>query len=198
MRVWSYVITTDGGGAPNYDGPAVTLTICKPYIRRHARPGDMVLAFNGRTLSRNPHSVRWAGIVSEVVPLDHYWDDPRFRAKRPDRSDTPDNIYRLLDGQWFQVPNNSHDLDSLKNDTSGKNALIFSRVWHLGELEPELPEIFDLRVIARRNEPDFRIEPDEQHQLMRWLDDHHCGLPKPRKSSRCRPRPRMQGVPSTC
>lgn len=75
MRVWSYVITTDGGGAPNYDGPAVTLTICKPYIRRYARPGDMVLAFNGRTLSRNPHSVRWAGIVSEVVPLDHYWDD---------------------------------------------------------------------------------------------------------------------------
>jgi hypothetical protein len=86
MRVWSYVITSDRGSAPNFEAPAVTLTVCKPRIRRSARIGDLVLAFNARTLSRNPHPLRWAGVVSEAIPLEHYWTDARFRAKRQDRS----------------------------------------------------------------------------------------------------------------
>ena len=92
MRVWSYVITYDGGSAPNFDPPAVTLVVCKPRIRKNAREGDLVLAFNGRPLAANPHSLRWAGIVEKVVPMEQYWEDSRFRAKRPGRSPTPDNF----------------------------------------------------------------------------------------------------------
>lgn len=150
MRVRSYIITTDRGIAPNYEGPAVTLTICKPRIRMRAQQGDLVLAFNGRTLATNPHSVRWAGIVSEVLPLEDYWDDPGFLAKRPDRSDTPDNIYQLIDGHLSQEPNSSHDEGNIATDIRGKNALIFSQAWHMGDDRPELPDVFDLRVVASR------------------------------------------------
>lgn len=43
MRVHTYVIAVDSGGAPNYDAPAVTLAVCKPRIRKKARIGDLVL-----------------------------------------------------------------------------------------------------------------------------------------------------------
>lgn len=179
MRVWSYVITTDRGSAPNYDGPAVTLTICKPRIRMRAQPSDLVLAFNGRALASNPHSVRWAGIVSEVLPLERYWDDPRFRGKRPDRSDTPDNIYRMIDGTFLQVPNNSHGEGSIATDLRGMNALIFTRAWHMGDGRPELPPVFNLRVTAnRRLEPSREIEAGEWIELEGWLNANDCGIPR--------------------
>ena len=189
MRVWSYVITTDRGSAPNYDGPAVTLTICKPRIRMRAKKDELVLAFNGRTLAANRHSVRWAGIVSEVLPIEEYWDDPRFRGKRPDRSETPDNIYQLIDGNLLQVPNTSHSEGNIATDIRGKNALIFSRVWHMGDDRPELPDIFDLRVVAnRRLEPLREISSQEWIELEGWLTAHDCGLPPHSKGPRCRPR----------
>jgi hypothetical protein len=54
MIVWSYVITVDGGGAPNFLPPATTLTLCKPKIRQRARRGDLVIAFNGQSLHPEP------------------------------------------------------------------------------------------------------------------------------------------------
>jgi hypothetical protein len=64
MYVWTYVITYDEGGAPNFEPPATTLTVCKPRIRRAAERGDVVLAFNGARLNpAEPHSVRWAGVA---------------------------------------------------------------------------------------------------------------------------------------
>jgi Nucleotide modification associated domain 2 len=102
MKVWTYVITVDRGGAPNFEPPETTLTVSKSRIRRRARVGELLLAFDGATLNIiEPHSVRWAGIVSEVIPLKDYWRDSRFEGKKPGRSrgplELPDNIYR---GQW--------------------------------------------------------------------------------------------------
>lgn len=199
MRAWSYVITTDRGSAPNYDGPAVTLTICKPRIRMRAEEGDLVLAFNGRTLASNPHSVRWAGIVSEVLPMEKYWDDRRFYGKRPDHSQTPDNIYRMIEGRFSQVPNSSHGPNNIATDIHGKNALIFSQAWHMGDDRPELPEFFDLRVVDnRRLEPLREISSQEWIELRDWLKAHDCGLPRNRKGSPCVPRQPSQRKRAKC
>lgn len=178
MRVWSYVITTDRGSAPNFDPPAVTLTVCKPRIRRSAQVDDLVLAFNGKPLSANPHSVRWAGIVAEVIPLEYYWNDARFRSKRPERSAVPDNIYRLDQGTWVQVPNSTHDAENVKTDIWGANALIFGKAWYFGATAPELPSHHDLRVTAnRRLEPLREICGEEWLELEAWLATHDVGLP---------------------
>lgn len=179
MRVWGYVITTDRGSAPNFEAPAVTLTVCKPRIRRSARVGDLVLAFNGKRLSQNPHSIRWAGVVTEVVPLEQYWTDARFRGKRPDRSAVPDNIYRLDGTAWHQVPNTTHDEGNVATDLSGRNALVFGEAWYFGDSQPELPKVFDLRVPMnqRRNEPLRQISDDEWRVLREWLRAHAVGLP---------------------
>jgi hypothetical protein len=99
MNVWTYVIRVDKGGAPNLEAPSTTLTVCKPRIRKAAKCGDLVLAFNGKALNpAEPDSVRWAGVVSEVIPLKDYWNDSRFEGKKPGRprgpGESPDNIYR--------------------------------------------------------------------------------------------------------
>jgi Nucleotide modification associated domain 2 len=83
MKVWRYVITVDDGGAPNFEPPETTLTVCKPGIRKGAERGEFVLAFNGKPLNpREPHSVRWAGVVSDIIPLKDYWNDWTTRIRR--------------------------------------------------------------------------------------------------------------------
>ncbi|UBS34756.1 hypothetical protein LBX01_14990 [Altererythrobacter sp. N1] len=148
-------------------------------IRRNARVGDLVLAFNGKRLSKNPHSLRWAGVVSEVLPLEQYWADRRFRGKRPDRSPVPDNIYRLDGGLWHQEPNATHDESNVATDLSGRNVLVFGAAWYFGDTQPNLPEVFDLRVSmnGRRNEPLRQIGSDEWCTLRKWLGERDVGLP---------------------
>src|SRR5687768_240801 len=119
MIVWTYVITYDENTAPNFEPPAATLTVCKPDIRRLADQGHLVLAFNGKRLHPEPHSVRCAGIVSEVIPLARYWHDSRFKEKKPGNSLTPDNIYRPAARRLVQVPNSTHGQDSVRRDVGG-------------------------------------------------------------------------------
>ena len=84
MKLWRYVMTVDTGFAPNFAPPRTTLATCMPDIRKKAQRGEIVLAFNGKPLNADePHSVRWAGVISQALPLADYWNDPDFQAKRP-------------------------------------------------------------------------------------------------------------------
>ncbi|WP_407932001.1 Nmad2 family putative nucleotide modification protein [Erythrobacter aurantius] len=175
----SYVMSTDRGSAPNYDGGAVTLAICKPRVRRKGQPGDLLLGFNGSALSSRPNSLRWAGLVAEVMALEDYWEDPRFKTKQPGHSNTPDNIYRSENGTTIQVPNSSHDCANMETDLSGRNTLICGKAWHFGDDGPELPEYFGLHVPmnARRTEPLREIPRAVWIALEAWLDHNDAGLP---------------------
>lgn len=189
MNVWSYVITTDSGAAPNFDPPAATLAICKPRIRRNAQEGELVIAFNGRTLSSEPHSVRWAGIVSKVLWLADYWNDPRFARKKPSHSSTPDNIYRHEGGYWIQESNNIHNFNDLSRDCGGQNALVFDQYWYLGASDEPLEQEFGLRVASscRRTEPKSIISHGQWMELEGWLSLRAKAPKKMNGSRRCKP-----------
>jgi hypothetical protein len=197
MRVWTYVITYDDGGAPNFDLPATTLTVCKPNIRRAARPGHLVLAFNGARLNpAEPHSVRWAGVVSEVIPMKDYWNDLRFQDKKQGRAQKlPDNIYRPTnDGRFEQVPNATHKPDALARDVGGMNALALSPSWHFGEAVAVLPTHFKLRMIGgRRNHRLVEIDEPTWRELKQWLDDNVPESrplePSIKRGTQCAPQP---------
>ena len=108
MRVHTYVIVVDSGAAPNYDKPFTTLAVCKPRIRRKAGIGELVLAFAGQKVNPyEPHTVVWAGVVTEKLSFAEYWNDTRFAGKKPDRALTPDNFYRPTKGDgllWVENP----------------------------------------------------------------------------------------------
>ena len=42
-KVFSYVVATDTGVAPNVDGGVCTVCLCKPEIRRNAVVGDWIV-----------------------------------------------------------------------------------------------------------------------------------------------------------
>lgn len=185
MRVWTYAIATDAGGAPNFEPPCATLAICKPPIRRKAEIGDLVLAFNGRDAERaagarwEPNSVRWAGIVSEALPFARYWSDPRFAGKRTGWARMPDNIYELVDGVLTQVVNQVHDDGHVANDLRGENALVFTRAWYFGDSAPVLPEAFGLwmPVRARIGQRLTILADGTAQRVIAWLDDQPRAAP---------------------
>ena len=172
MKVFSYVMTVDDGGAPNLDAPFTTLAVCKPRIRFSALPGDLVIGFSGQTLSAEPHAVRWAGIVRERLPFADYWNDPRFQSKKPGFAEMPDNIYRQLGSEMVQVPNLKHRPDESSKDLSGRLVLAFDPSWYFGPSNPMLPAKFGLRIVGgRRGHRVTEISPQCWTELTRWLDD---------------------------
>ena len=187
MRVWRYVITVDRGGAPNFEPPMATLTLCKPRIREKAKCGELVLAFNGSSLNPyEPHSVRWAGIVSELVPMSKYWDDRRFIAKRPElyggkrAGGLADNIYVTTpEGRLTQVKNETHVPADTERDVGGINVLVFQQVWYFGSTAPVIPREFNLRIEnGRRAHRISEISEDEWCELAAWLNKNDASKNK--------------------
>lgn len=178
MRIHTYVIAIDAGSAPNYDPPFVTLTVCKPRIRKKAAKGDCVIAFAGSGVNpSDPHAVVWAGVVTEVIPLAEYWSDPRFAGKKPARTSRPDNFYRPSRGGFIQVANPVHGEDSFSRDVSGLNALVFDPAWRFGAYGPRLPTDFGLRMVGgRRGERICELSTEEWRKLRRWLTAQSPGL----------------------
>jgi hypothetical protein len=172
VRVHTYVIATDAGSAPNYDRPFVTLAVCKPRVRRKAEIGELVLAFAGKQVNpTEPHTVVWAGLVTEKMGFAEYWADRRFAGKKPDKSEHPDNFYRPVNGGLLWVQNDVHGPEAMDHDTSGKFVLGFSPSWRFGGYGPLMPSEFGLRMVnGRRGERFSELSESEWKRLNAWLD----------------------------
>ncbi len=98
-RTYVYKLTSDRGGAPCApppragDEPLLTLSICKPAIRRTAQPGDRIVGISSRALAQSDvyplNAVIYAAIVGEACDAREY-----FAARSPFRS-RPDCIYQF-------------------------------------------------------------------------------------------------------
>jgi len=103
VTVFSYVIEHDLGFAPNPFHGVCTLACCKPQIRKAAKVGDYVLGTGAVKPKLRGHLTFWMR-VDEVVTFDQYWQDRRFRRKKPRMSGTTalrygDNIYHRDGGK---------------------------------------------------------------------------------------------------
>lgn len=155
VKAIGYLMTNDTGFAPNPFHGHLTLATCKPSVRRARKVGEWVAGFASkelvkRSLKSGLH-IPFTGLVylmrvCEVMPLDEYFRDPRFEAKRPtsnlgNRAERcGDNIYyRGKDGGYRQLRNDFHGQKAVEHDTGGRNALIASEFYYLGQncLVPE-------------------------------------------------------------
>ena len=84
-RTHSYVVTGDGGYAPNVDGGVCTLCICKPRIRSTARPGDWVV---GLWPAPDHKCVTYVMRIGRVLTMEEYAECGEFNHKRPAQSRT--------------------------------------------------------------------------------------------------------------
>ena len=153
MVLFSYVVARDYGFAPNPFHGYCTLATCKPIVRRVADVGDWILGTGSQTRKRKGHAV-FLMRVTEVLTFERYWEDPRFRVKRPDLRGSKkqafgDNIYhRDPSGGWLQE-NSHHTLSdgsanplNVANDTKTNRVLVSDDFVYWGGSGPKLPRRF--------------------------------------------------------
>lgn len=113
QRIYVYKCVVDDGGAPCIDGDLLTLTICKPYIRSTARPGDLIFAF-GSNAESPANRLVFVAEVSRRMPGGKYFDGEEFVARK-------DCIYERLPNGRLQRRSNArfHDYEGARTSDLG-------------------------------------------------------------------------------
>jgi len=161
MKLYSYVIPRDYGFAPNPYFNYCTLATCKPVIRRCAQLGDWVAAF-GAAGSPVHEKLVVLMRVEETLSFDGYWEDERFRCKRPVFNKGVmhmygDNIYHHVGEEWMQefshhsMPNGSINYVNLDRDTQTDRVLIAQDYYYFGNNAIDMPQRFETLIRKGRN-----------------------------------------------
>lgn len=148
MRVFSYVVVSDTGFAPNPFHGVCTLACCKPEIRSVARVGDLVVGMSSRC-----ERIVYAMQVSRALTFGDYWSDEVGRAKRAKgpartaRERLGDCIYGPIGKELFHASPSAHaesasctTEDHCRRDLGGKYVLLASRFCYFGGHGPPLPQ----------------------------------------------------------
>lgn len=156
MKLYSYVIPRDFGFAPNPYFNYCTLATCKPVIRRCAQVGDWVAAFGAARTTVHERLIVLMR-VEETLSFDQYWEDDRFRSKRPVFSKGVihmygDNIYHHDGGNWMQEvshhsrPDGSINYINLDRDTGTDRVLIATEFYYFGSNAIVIPPEFNMLI----------------------------------------------------
>lgn len=182
VNVFSYVIEHDLGFAPNPFHRVCSLACCKPDIRKAANVGDYILGTGGAKQHLQAHLVYWMR-VDEILSFDEYWNDARFRRKKPVMSGTTymrygDNIYRHgADGTFLQsdsfhsMEDGSPSKGDITRDTKKTDHVLLGREFaYWGRAAIELPA--HLRCFVKKGPGHKRtFTQKEIDDLMEWLGD---------------------------
>ena len=147
-RLYSYVLREDTGFAPNPYHGFCTLACCKPQIRLRAEIGDWVIATGSNAKDkRRGGFLSFAMRVTEILSFQEYWNDERFRAKRPDLGGSleeacGDNLYRRdpTSGGWLPIPAYHCEFSEMQWDTGVDRVLISDDFVYWGGNGPALTE----------------------------------------------------------
>ena len=196
MRLHSYVVARDYGFAPNPFFGFCTLATCKPIIRATAERGDWVIGTRSKTHGRDGYLV-FAMRVTDTLTFDEYWNDPRFREKRPNLHGSKkqafgDNIYHhsAPPRRWRQedshhsLPDGSMNRRNVVHDTQTDRVLISDDFVYWGGDGPRIPKrLRNFRGIdlcgKRGHKNSF---PDDMiAEFERWIRSTgkkgYCGVP---------------------
>ena len=147
------MIARDYGFAPNPFFGVCTLATCKPRIRKTALVGDWIIGTGSAKYGRQGFLI-FAMRVTETMTFNEYWNDERFRRKRPNllgsvKQAFGDNIYVKDDtGCWHQE-NSHHSYNTglpnphnIRNDTKTDRVLCSTDYAYWGGSGPIIPDKF--------------------------------------------------------
>lgn len=183
-RLYRYVIDHDKGFAPNPFFGVCTLACCKPSIRKYAETGDIVVGFGPKKYKLDGQIIYWME-VDEIIDFSTYWEDPRFRMKRPQMGGSlclcfGDNIYhRCPDtGEWIQEesfhsdPNSLVGLGNLKRDTGRTEKVLIGREYaYWGGFALAPPERFHCLIKGGIGEQYSVDDEALKEEFIAWLKD---------------------------
>lgn len=185
MDGFFYVVARDFGFAPNPFHGTCTLATCKPTIRRVASVGDWIFGIGGRRLKAAGRLI-FAMEVAETMTFNEYWEDPRFRAKRPVRNGSRkmllgDNIYHSdpESGPWIQEdshhsrPDGTPNPDNVTHDTQTDRVLVGFPFYYFGRGAPVIPPDLLIALRYSNGQGHRRRSLDECRDLLQWLHTNH-------------------------
>jgi hypothetical protein len=204
--LFSYIVTTDSGFAPNPFGGICTLACSKPNIRKNANVGDWII---GTTPSPDKARLVYAMRVDRGLTFEMYWDFPEYECKKPGKDNgCGDNIYKKgPDGHLVQVKNLFHGKEHFKTDTSINRVLISKTFYYFGKESVEIPEKFRSVIVTTQGHKTLKPNPPNSNKrdivppFLEWLqgkfeqgvhgDPAHvkakCKLPTPEICSNKKP-----------
>jgi len=156
MRLYSYVVARDYGFAPNPFHGVCTLATCMQTIRETAKIGDWIIGTGSKEYKKRQIEgcLLYCMRVDEIIPFDEYWNDARFRIKRPIinaslKYQMGDNIYHRVNGV-FRQENSHHSCEdgslnpnNLEKDTGRtERVLIGWRFVYWGSDAAKIPCMF--------------------------------------------------------
>ena len=166
LQLFSYVVEHDTGFAPNPDHGYCTLAHCK-YKKCSKRRNliemaqhddwqhdNWVAGTGGADLSKSAGHGKLIYLmrITEILSLEKYWNDPRFRKKRPS-------------------PNQKFPGDNKKNEIeAGRFVLISDHFWYFGKNAQKLPPSLAEKI--EKKGPYYRrqsIKPSTVRELIDWV-----------------------------
>lgn len=174
MRLCSYVIKHDTGLAPNPFWGYCTLALCTPnHMGIRLDSGDWILGVSSKS---SGNRLIYAMKVDEQMHMNDYFNDPRFKRKKPNpmgtwRQRCGDNQYYLdKDKNWCAIPSVYHSTksDHLK-DTKYPYVFIGRTFYYFGEKANPLLKCFEPLVQNRRG---VTCNHDEKlvQRFIKWLE----------------------------
>lgn len=210
-EIYRYVVSHDGGTAPNPFYGWCTLAICKPRIRKSANVGDWIVGFRACNLGNVRTGfghVLYAMKVEETLTFSEYWQDKRFSSRRPSRTNSgPDNIYRPVLSpvgvealEW--VENDVHGPDACTRDLSGQRVLVARRFWYFGDKSAEEDKRLPIGLLHIAPTTQGHVvrkhrQPNDVGRLEAWLQKFPPGMSAGPTTPRNRT-PDMKPLPRTC
>ena len=176
MRLHTYVVRQDLGFAPNPYHGFCTLAVCMTRIRKGAEVGDWVLGTGSadRRVKRGGYAV-YAMRVTKILTFNEYWNDERFRKKRPNLKASPknaagDNFYFIDEksGKWRQIP--AYHSDQMKKDTDVNRVLISNDFIYWGGSGPQVPEFCGVDIVHKKSgHSNKRFSPEIVKAFVHWI-----------------------------
>lgn len=161
MRLYSYVVKTDSGFAPNPSDNYCTLACCKPKIRKKAEIDDWVIG-TGSKRNVGVNSLIYAMKITEKVTFEQYSYDKRFKNRI-------DNIYYVENEILKQKDNTYHHQDDMDYDLRGVYVLISDYFLYFGKDAKLIPEKFNEII---KSGPGHKCNFDKKliMNFLKWLD----------------------------
>lgn len=173
MKRYLYKLIVDNGGAPCIQNGLLSLAICKPRIREHAKKNDWIFGFAGKALDATHSNNRliYVAQVSQIVRGDEYYRSNGEYGNRPDC------IYQYSRGSYRPRKDAryhkkgvalTHDLGSVEDGYSRATVLLSERYRYFHKNGPEPAANSEIRQLLKNLSQGHRVNLSDH--LLNELD----------------------------
>ncbi len=173
MDLFTYIISTDSGFAPNPFWGVCTLALCKPQIRLYARVGDWVAGFASKVRG---NGLIYAMEITEKMTLGEYFEFARAnlpgkvpKVRYKDRREwLGDAQYDFSTDPPTQL-NGRHKPEHRRRDLNGRFVLLSRNYLYFGNQTVKVPERL-AEVIPNTQGHRVRANEPFKESFLNWLN----------------------------